>query len=83
MYNYETERHEVFTENGQVMFLKLRDRIDALLAKAGAVRLQEAMAEITGPGWTILACVDRMIELGEIREITDASVAGQYRVFIR
>ena len=29
-----------------------------------------------------LACVDRLVELGEIKEITNGGVAGQHRVFI-
>ena len=83
MYTYEGEKRALFTEEGQVMFLKIRDNINRLLESAGAVRMQEAISVVTGSSWTMLACVDRMVELGEIREITGQGVAGQYRVFTR
>lgn len=81
MYHYQTEKARIFTEDGQVMFLKIRDRVNDLLALAGAVRMQEAIAGTTGDSWMRLACIDRMVELGELRELTGANVAGQDRVF--
>ena len=83
MYSYETEKKEIFTEDGQVMFLKIRDHVNTLLKQAGAVRMQEAISKTTGSSWTMLACVDRMVELGELREITGSGVAGQHRIFTR
>jgi hypothetical protein len=83
MYNYETEKKELFTEEGQVMFLKIRDHVGNLLKQSGAVRMQEAISQATGSNWQMLACVDRMVELGELRELTGKDVAGQYRVFTR
>lgn len=84
MYRYETERKEIFTDEGQRMFLRVRDFIDKTLKIAGAVRMEEVlMAAGSGSNWTMLACVDRLVELGEIREITQSEVAGQLRVFVR
>ena len=83
MYSYETEKKELFTEDGQVMFLKIRDHVNNLLRQAGAVRMQEAISQTSGCSWKMLACVDRMVELGELREITGNNVAGQHRVFTR
>ena len=83
MYSYETEKKAIFTEQGQVMFLKIRDRINDLLSKAGAVRMQEAISGISGDSWGTLACVDRLVELGEIREAAQGDVPGQYRVFVK
>lgn len=84
MYKYETERPTLFTEEGQRMFLKIRDRSKALLAEAGAFTMGNVIRG-TGGGssWQMLACVDRLVELGEIREVTkEADVAGQHRVFV-
>lgn len=81
-YNYEDERSELFTDAGQRLFLEMRDRAQRLLREAGAVRMSEMMRGSSGSSWTMLACADRMIELGEIREIT-TDVAGQDRVFVR
>lgn len=82
MYNYETQKPKIFTENGQVMFLKIRDNVNQILKVAGAVRMQEAIREVCGDSWMMLACVDRLVELRELTEITGSEVAGQYRIFI-
>ena len=85
MYLYETEKEQIFTDEGQVMFLAIRDNVQTLLKNAGAVRMQEAISGHPGPGnsWQMLACVDRLVELKEIKEITGPTAAGQHRVFIR
>lgn len=82
MYNYETEKPRLFTESGQVMFLKVRDNVKELLHKAGAVRAQEAWTQVCGDSWIMLACLDRLVELKEIREISSDGVPGQHRVFV-
>jgi len=82
MYTYEIERPKLFTEEGQVMFLQIRDNVKALTKVAGAVRAQEAWKGVGGDGWLMLACLDRLVELREIREITDATEYGQSRVFV-
>jgi len=82
-YNYKDEKTAVFTDAGQRMFLRVRDFAAKALALAGAVRCQELMgAAGGGDSWTMLACVDRLVELGELREIRQ-ECAGQHRVFVR
>jgi hypothetical protein len=84
MYSYQTERAAIFSENGQRDFLRVRDAVMALLLKAGAARMQEILREaaICGDSWRQLAFVDRLVELGEIRELTNSDAPGQYRVFV-
>jgi hypothetical protein len=83
MYQYSKEKGRLFSDEGQRMFLKVRDFVQDALKKAGAVRMQEAIgAAGGGDSWTMLACVDRMVELGELREVTTGNVAGQNRVFV-
>jgi hypothetical protein len=82
MYNYQTEKPKIFTEDGQETFLKIRDKVHHLLKQSGAVMMQNAISGVTGDVWLHLACVDRLVELKEIREITKDDVAGQYRVFV-
>ena len=82
MYNYETEKQRLFTEGGQVTFLKVRDQVKKLLAEAGAVRAQEAWKGVGGDSWITLACLDRLVELREIRELSDVKAPGQHRVFV-
>ena len=83
MYNYQVEKAAIFTEKGQREFLKIRDQVYHLLTVAGAVRAQEATAGVCGDSWTHLACVDRLVELGEIRELTGPNCCWQYRVFVK
>jgi hypothetical protein len=83
MYNYQTERSEIFTESGQIAFLKIRDNVHKLLNQSGAVTMGKAISIATGNSWMLMACVDRLIELNEIREVTPNGVAGQHRVFVK
>ena len=85
MYRYEELKPTVLTDEGQRRFLLVRDFVHKTLATAGAVRMQEAMsAAPSGDSWEQVACVDRMVELREIREIpqTGVCVREQHRVFV-
>lgn len=82
-YQYQEHRSSVFTEDGQIMFLKIRDNAKALLAKSGAASCEKLISGVTGDGWQMLACVDRLVELKELVEIPNPiSSAGQHRLFI-
>lgn len=75
-YNYYELKDELFTDDGQRRFIKIRDKILALIKSAGAFRLAEA--EIVA--WEDIACVDRMVELGELVE-WPRECWGQFRTF--
>ena len=79
-YNYKIERPKLFTEEGQVLFLKIRDRAHELLKIAGAFRQGEVLKGISGDNWTMMACLDRMIELGELEEL-DRDCWAQFTVY--
>jgi hypothetical protein len=82
-YDYATQRANVFTESGQKMFLTIRDKAEELLAVSGAVTCGKLLCT-SGDTWSMLACVDRLVELGELLEIPNPrSTAGQHRIFIR
>lgn len=80
-YEYLLEREGLFSDEGSRLFINVRDNVKRLLGASGAVRMQEAIRGNTGCSWSMLACVDRMVELGELREITQ-NVPGQQRVFV-
>ncbi len=82
MYDYEVEKKNVFTEDGQVMFLAIRDNIKYLLELSGAVRLEQAIKGISGDSFLMIACIDRLVELGELEEITPDGKVTSCRVFI-
>lgn len=75
-YRYEEQRANLFTEEGQRMFLKVRD--------AGAVRMDKLMGYAGGgDSWDMLACADRLVELGELVEVPNTVCrAGQDRIFV-
>lgn len=86
MYNYQEIRPRIFTEEGQTTFLAIRDKAFALCATAGAVRADKLMVGVGGgDSWTLIACMDRLLELKELREIAQdgVKVAGQDRIFVR
>ena len=82
MYVYEVEKPKLFTEEGQENFIKVRDRVRSLLAEAGAFMMFSGLKDITGDTWEMMANIDRLVELNEIKEITNSGVAGQHRVFV-
>ena len=83
-YNYKSQKANIFTERGSEMFTKIRDRSKKLLEDAGSFRMQEVWKGCGGgDSWDMLACVDRLVEMGEIVEITKGNVAAQYRVFVK
>lgn len=81
-YSYEKEKPHIFTDDGQRQFLKVRDFAHKTLAVAGAVQ-GWALIEAAGSGdsWKMMACIDRLVELGELREIPTGG-AWQHRVFV-
>lgn len=81
-YCYEAEKDALFTEEGQRNFLKVRDFCHRMLREAGAVRADKAMHHWgSGSSWTMLAALDRLVELGELREVS-TNTLGQHRVFV-
>lgn len=83
MYNYEEQKEALFTDEGQKLFLRIRDRIKELLSYgSGAVRMEEAILKQGSDGWMKLACVDRLVELGELKEVSPPHTIQQYRIFV-
>ena len=84
-YEYDKTRPGLFTEEGQVMFVKIRDRAFEILRTSSCFMMGDVISAVSsGDTWLRLACVDRMVELGDVVEITgNADVAAQHRVFMR
>ena len=81
MYIYSIQKKNILTDEGLEMFLKIRDKKDILLSQSGAVRADKLMCG-TGESWDMMACIDRLVELGEIRQVCDNG-AWQDKVFIK
>ena len=83
LYNYGLQRANLFTDEGQRLFLLIRDKVHTLIAQSGAVRMQEIISSVSGDTWDMMACVDRLVELGEIREVTQPnSCPAQHCVYV-
>lgn len=80
MYSYETERPFIFTDEGQRAFLKIRDHINKVFAASGSITVGKALIG-SGDSWQQLACIDRLIELGEVRRIQSGQ-ATQFDILV-
>lgn len=83
MYNYNAEKKWVFTEDGQPQFRRIRDKVHRAIVLFGAIRMDCAIGGESGTTWEMMACVDRLVELKEIVEVTGNDCAGQYRIFTK
>ena len=83
MYNYEIEKPRIFTDEGQRTFLKVRDEVNRLLEIAGCFKLENVFLAVNVcDSFMWLAYLDRLVELGEIREIKRECMA-QHKIYIR
>lgn len=85
-YSYAKEKPVVFTEEGSRDVLRVLKFAQKMLEQAGAVRAGELMgaAKHVSDTWGLMACIDRLVELEELFEVTDpAKVCWQHRVFIK
>jgi hypothetical protein len=81
-YRYEEERPKLFTDEGQRTFLKVRDNAHIKLKQSGAATLGKIIEGSSADTFVLLACVDRLLELGEIREVTRENCLTQDRVYV-
>lgn len=82
-YSHQTQKAKLFTDEGQRLLLKVRDRVHVLLSEAGAFRADKAWKINCGSdSWDLLACLDRLEELGEIRMVYRGG-ATQYQIYIK
>lgn len=82
-YSYQQEKAELLEDKNQALFIKGRDKVMSLLAKAGAIRMLEAMDCFQlGTTWQKMAAIDRMVELGDVVEIPRQCWA-QFKVYAR
>ena len=81
-YNYETEKAWLFTDEGQRCLFKANENVRTLLEAAGAFVGFCALKNVSiDDTWKMLAVIDRLVELGAIREVT-SGVWAQDRVFV-
>ena len=82
-YNYEEIKPKLFIEAHQRLFLEIRDKVHGHLSETGVAKMGFILNGVSGDSWVMMACVDRLVELGEIRELLLRDVASQDRIFIK
>jgi len=82
-YSYEDEKGQVFKEENQSLFLLIRAEAHKLIDVAGCAKMLKIISGTSGDSWTMLACVDRLVELNEIIEVYYGHCSGQDRIFTK
>ena len=83
MYEYKDHKNWPCSAEGQKQFLDIRDRVHQAIKDSGCISMGKAISGESGDSFRIQACVDRLVELGEIKEAKNPiSSAGQHRIFI-
>jgi len=81
-YDYETQKPKLLTPEGQKMLFAIRAKAASLIEQSGAVILDKAVSGIGVDSWDRLACMDYLVELGELREVPQREVMAQHRIFV-
>lgn len=81
-YSYDDMKQNLFSDEGQRMFLAIRDRFQSLTSATGACTVAHVIKKQSGDSFLMLACCDRLVELGEA-EYLNTSRSFQERVLIR
>ncbi len=83
MYNYKDEKPKLLTDEGQKSVIKALKNAQRLLQSAGAFKAFSILENVNyDDTFVAMAILDRLVELGEIREVTSSNVMGQDRVFV-
>lgn len=80
MYAYADLRDHVFTDEGQRALIETRDKAVRLLTQSGAVVMSRLMP--MGDTWKAMAVVDRLVEIGDLREVTTPQLHTGERIFV-
>ncbi len=78
-YDYKEERPYVLTDEGQRRLIQTLDFAKRQLAIGGAVRADKLMIH-SGDLWKTMALVDRLVEIGELVEVSGG--IWKHRVFV-
>lgn len=81
MYRYVNARENVFTAEGVKMLMRIRKNIEVMAKVSGVVTVERAISGCTGDNYLMLACIDLLKELGEVKEIKlEVPPPAQHRI---
>ena len=81
MYEYQKERHIIFTDEGLEMTIKIREEAERLFRIAGCATLENLISPCTGDTFMMLAVVDWLEEKNTIRRIHQDDVSTQRQIY--
>ncbi len=79
-YDYASVRPSLFLEENQALFLKIRDQAARLLSEHEHATLDQLICGESDT-WLAMACVDRMVEMGDLRLVARGEIT-QYNLYI-
>ena len=82
-YKYADFREGLFTDEGQRTLIRTRDKVFAILKQSGVITMEKAAAcSGSCSNWDQMAYIDRMVEMGDLRETDKAGGVTQNRMFV-
>jgi len=85
-YDYQREKGYTLTDEGSKEVIKLKNYIDNIIDKSGVMTAEACMEGCNcGTNWQQLACIDRLVEIGELFEVNLGyeELMGQARIFAK
>lgn len=82
-YKYEEHKPKFKDDYELMTFLEIRCRVKEHIKWRGMVTMMDAINGSSGDAWFLMACVDKLVEIGEISEVkNDQESFGQDRIFV-
>lgn len=83
MYKYRDERHTVFTDDGVEMLVQIREQAEKLFDIAGCATIENLIRPCLGDSFTMLACIDFLVEKGHIEKVHQNDISTQRQIYKR
>ncbi len=83
-YDYKKLRTEIFTEQGVNLLLHIKSKANRSIRESGATTIGNLISNISicDDVHHAIACVEYLIERGDLKEITDPDIRCQDRVVV-
>lgn len=74
MYRYEEQRKEVFTPEGVELLFKISENV----RDREVFTINEAIKGLSGDSWTMLACIDYLVEIDKFKYVHKGGMRQEY-----
>ena len=84
MYVYKEQKAKIFDTDGIKMMLSVTSVVNGLFEHSSVVCALDILNKsMAGDIWLKFACMDYLVEIGYLHEITGENMKGQLRTFIK